>query len=74
MPKKKNPHAQALGKLGAKARWAGTTQKERTVHAQKAGRARWQGLSKEERSRIAALGGKASKGVHKSGRRKDRKP
>jgi hypothetical protein len=40
-PRQKNPHAVALGKLGAK------------KSARKAGEARWKGVSKEERSRIA---------------------
>ena len=63
-----NPHAQALGKLGALARWKGTTPKERSEFARKLGLARSKKLPKAERSRIAALGGKASKGKPKTGR------
>ena len=69
MPKKNpNPHAQALGKLGALARWKETTPKERSEFARKLGLARSKKLPKAERSRIAAMGGKASKGKPKTGR------
>jgi hypothetical protein len=69
MPKKPpNPHAQALGKLGALARWKGTTPEERSAYGRKLGLARSRKLPKAERSRIAALGGKASKGTPKTGR------
>jgi len=74
MPKKKNPHAQALGKLGAKKRWAKTTQKQRTAFARKIAHARMLAMSDEEHSRIAALGGKSTKGLPKTGRKKERKP
>jgi len=69
MPEKRpNPHARALGKLGALARWKGTTPEERSAYGRKLGLARSRKLPKAERSRIAALGGKASKGKPKTGR------
>jgi hypothetical protein len=54
MKKRKNPHAVALGRRGAKA------------GASKAGKARWEGVSPEERSEILrravmARWGKAAK-------------
>jgi len=69
-PKRPNPHAQALGKLAAKARMKKLTAEQRTEYARVAGRARWQNLSTAERSELAARGGRASKGVKKNTRRK----
>jgi hypothetical protein len=64
-----NPHAQALGRLGALARWKKTTPEQRSEFARELGLARSKKLPKAERSRIAALGGKASKGKPKKGRK-----
>ena len=69
-PKPPNPHAQALGKLAAKARMKKLTAKQRAEYARIAGRARWKNLSAAERSELAARGGRASKGVKKKTRRK----
>jgi hypothetical protein len=45
VPKKKNPHAVALGRKGGlkggKARWEGVTSEQRRELARKAARARW---------------------------------
>jgi len=54
--KKLNPHAQALGRLGGKARFKGTTKSDRTALVRKAGVARSTKLSAKERQRIASLG------------------
>src|ERR1019366_7371399 len=62
---KKNPHAVALGKLAAKARWKGVPKAERVALARKAGKARWAGLTKAERSTLAGRGGAASRGQPK---------
>ncbi len=67
-PKKPNPHASALGKLGGKARSQKLTPAERSEIARNAGLARSQKLSAKERKRIAALGGRASAGTPKSKR------
>jgi len=67
--RKPNPHASALGKLGAAARFKKLSPAERSEIARKAGLARNQKLSAEERKRIAALGGKASAGIPKSKRK-----
>jgi len=67
---KKNPHASALGKLAAEARWKGVPKAERIALARKAGKARWAGLTKAERTKLAARGGKASRGKPKT--RKDK--
>jgi len=64
--KRKNPQAVALAKRAAKARWAHSTQAERTALARKAGKARWARLTKAERSKLAARGGKASRGKPKT--------
>jgi hypothetical protein len=40
MTKPKNPHAAALGKLGAKSKWAGTTREERRAALEPVWRAR----------------------------------
>jgi hypothetical protein len=54
--KKKNKHAQALGRLGGEARNNSLTQAEITRIAGEGGRARAKKLSAAERSRIARLG------------------
>ena len=66
MAMRKNPHAVALGRLAAKARWKGVSKAERTAVARKAGKARWAGLTKAERSELAARGGRASRGKSKN--------
>lgn len=55
MGRKKNPHAQALGKLGGKARVKSLSQAEIDKIASKGGKARAAKLSATERSRIAKL-------------------
>jgi hypothetical protein len=53
---KKNPHAQALGRLGGKARSEKLPQAEISRIASEGGKARARSLSAAERSRIAKLG------------------
>lgn len=53
--KKPNPHAQALGSLGGKARAKNLSDVEITKIASKGGRARAEKLSAAELSRIAKL-------------------
>jgi hypothetical protein len=53
---KKNPHAQALGRLGGVARGKSLTQAEIVRIAREGGKARAAKLSARERSRIARLG------------------
>ena len=55
MGKKLNPHAQALGSLGGKARAKSLSEAEIAKIASKGGRARATKLSAAERSRIAKL-------------------
>jgi hypothetical protein len=55
MGKKPNPHAQALGALGGKARANNLTDAEIAGIASKGGKARAANLSAAERSRIARL-------------------
>jgi hypothetical protein len=55
MGKKKNPNAQALGKLGGTARAKTLSDVELTEIASKGGSARAAKLTAEERSRIAKL-------------------
>jgi hypothetical protein len=55
MTEKKNPHAQALGRLGGKARSERLTQTEISRIASEGGKARAASLSAAERSRIAKL-------------------
>jgi len=55
MGKKKNPHAQALGKLGGKARAEALSDAEIAKIASTGGRARAEKLSAAERKRIAKL-------------------
>lgn len=55
MALKKNPHAQALGKLGGKARAERLSDAEITKIARKGGKARAAKLTAAERSRIAKL-------------------
>jgi hypothetical protein len=55
MTKKPNPHAQALGYLGGKARAKSLSETEIAKIASKGGRARATKLSAAERSRIAKL-------------------
>ena len=56
MAKKKNPHAQALGALGGKARTKSLSDAEIAEIASKGGKARAAKLSAAERNRIAKLG------------------
>ena len=51
--RQKNPHAQALGSLGGKARAKNLSAEERAGAASLAGRARFANLPAEERSRYA---------------------
>lgn len=53
MQKKKNPNAQALGKLGGKARMDALSPKKRKELASQAGRARAKKLSVRKRQQIA---------------------
>jgi hypothetical protein len=53
MGQKKNPHAQALGSLGGRARAEQLTPSERTDIASKGGKARAEKLSAADRKRIA---------------------
>lgn len=55
MGKKLNPHAQALGSLGGKARTKNLSEAEIAEIASKGGQARAAKLSATERSRIAKL-------------------
>lgn len=55
MGKKKNPHAQALGRLGGQARTENLSDAEISKIASKGGKARAEALSAAERSRIAKL-------------------
>jgi hypothetical protein len=54
--RKKNPHAQALGRLGGEARGKKLSQAEISRIASEGGKARASSLSAAERSRIAKLG------------------
>jgi hypothetical protein len=51
--RKKNPHAQALGSLGGKARAKNLSAEERAEIARQGGRARFAKMSAQERSRYA---------------------
>jgi hypothetical protein len=53
---KKNPHAQALGRLGGQARGRKLSQAEVSRIASEGGKARAASLSAAEKSRIARLG------------------
>lgn len=55
MEKKKNPHAQALGALGGRARMKALTPAERKTLAAKAGTSRAKKLSPRKRSDIAKI-------------------
>lgn len=55
MRKKPNPHAQALGSLGGKARAESLSDADLAKIASKGGKARAQKLSAAERTRIAKL-------------------
>lgn len=55
MGKRSNPHAQALGRLGGKARAENLSEAKLAEIASKGGKARAQKLSAAERSRIAKL-------------------
>lgn len=55
MARKKNPNAQALGRLGGRARAEKLSDAEVLVIASKGGRARAAKLSADERTRIAKL-------------------
>ncbi len=56
MGKNRNPHAQALGSLGGKARARSLSEAEIAKIASQGGKARAAKLSAAERSRIAKLG------------------
>jgi|GEM_PF-5667138 len=58
MTQRKNPHAVALGKLGAKARNETLTSEEREEFARRGGLARSKKLSKDELSKIGKKAGK----------------
>ncbi len=58
---KKNPHAVALGKLGAKARTEKTSTADRKTWARMGGKARAARHSKAELSKWAKLGGRPPK-------------
>ena len=66
MGQRKNPHAQALGSLGGKARAARLPETEISKIASKGGQARAEKLSAAERSRIArkAVSAREAKKVH----------
>jgi hypothetical protein len=68
MGKTPNPHAQALGSLGGKARAESLTQAHLSKIASKGGKARAQKLSAAERSRIAKLAVAARENKRKGGR------
>jgi hypothetical protein len=68
MTRKKNPHAQALGKLGGAARRKKLSQTQIEEIASKGGKARAKKLSASERSRIARLAAKARDRGRKEGR------
>jgi hypothetical protein len=65
MGKKKNPNAQALGRLGGKARAKNLSDAEITKIASKGGTARAAKLSAAERSRIAKLAAAARESKRK---------
>lgn len=67
MGKKPNPHAQALGSLGGKARAKHLSDAEIVKIASKGGRARAAKLSAAERSRIARLAVAARESKRKGG-------
>jgi len=69
MGKKLNPHAQALGHLGGKARAKSLSEAEITKIASKGGRARATKLSAAERSRIAKLAAAARERKRKGEKR-----
>ena len=56
MGRKKNPHAQALGKLGGMARAESLSDRKIALIASKGGKARAKKLTAAERRRIAKLG------------------
>jgi hypothetical protein len=68
MGKKLNPHAQALGSLGGKARARNLSDAEVAKIASKGGKARAAKLSAAERSRIAKLGVAARERKRKGGK------
>lgn len=68
MGKKPNPHAQALGTLGGKARAGTLSRTEIAEIASKGGKARAEKLSATERSRIAKLAVAARESKRKGGR------
>jgi len=67
MGKKPNPHAQALGHLGGKARAKRLSEAQITKIASKGGQARAKKLSAAERSRIAKLAVAARERKRKGG-------
>ena len=67
MAQKKNPHAQALGSLGGKARAKNLSRAEVSKIASKGGKARAATLSAAERSRIAKLAVAARERKRKGG-------
>jgi hypothetical protein len=68
MEKKPNPHAQALGSLGGKARARNLSEAEVAQIASKGGKARAAKLSPAERSRIAKLAVAAREHKRKGGK------
>jgi hypothetical protein len=67
MGKNRNPHAQALGSLGGKARARNLSEAEIAKIASQGGKARAAKLSAAERSRIAKLGVAARERRRKKG-------
>jgi hypothetical protein len=67
MGRNRNPHAQALGSLGGKARARNLSEAEIGKIASQGGKARAAKLSAAERSRIAKLGVAARKRKRKKG-------
>jgi hypothetical protein len=67
MGKSRNPHAQALGSLGGKARARNLSEAEMAKIASQGGKARAAKLSAAERSRIAKLGVAARERKRKKG-------
>ena len=68
MGKNPNPHAQALGSLGGKARAKTLSDADMAQIASKGGKARAKKLSAAERSRIAKLAVVARESKRKGGR------
>lgn len=68
MPSNKNPHAQALGRLGGTARQKALTEQAMIKIARSGGHARAKSLSASERQDIASRAGKARMKMSKAER------